>query len=68
MKIKVIKCLRQGDHLSPSLFTIRADVLSWMLLRAEESGVLEGFLVSKNTTRVSHLHFVDDTIFFLKFL
>ena len=35
-----------------------------MMLRAEESGLLEGFLVSRNRFKVSHLQFVTDTIFF----
>ncbi|RVW70916.1 Transposon TX1 uncharacterized 149 kDa protein [Vitis vinifera] len=56
--------LRQGDPLSPFLFTIVADVLSRMLLKAEERNVLEGFRVGRNRTRVSHLQFADDTIFF----
>ncbi|RVW42142.1 Transposon TX1 uncharacterized 149 kDa protein [Vitis vinifera] len=41
-----------------------ADVLSRMLLKAEERNVLEGFRVGRNRTRVSHLQFADDTIFF----
>ncbi|KAL6312824.1 hypothetical protein AAG906_024679 [Vitis piasezkii] len=34
------------------------------LLRAEERSLLEGFRVGRNRTRVSHLQFADDTIFF----
>ena len=52
------------NALSPFLFTLVADVLSRMLLRAEERNVLEGFRVGGNRTRVSHLQFADDTIFF----
>ncbi|RVW25786.1 Transposon TX1 uncharacterized 149 kDa protein [Vitis vinifera] len=40
------------------------DVLSRMLMRAEERNMLEGFRVGRNRTRVSHLQFADDTIFF----
>ncbi|RVW43795.1 hypothetical protein CK203_074062 [Vitis vinifera] len=40
------------------------DVLSRMLMRAEERNLMEGFRVGRNRTRVSHLQFVDDTIFF----
>ncbi|RVW87422.1 hypothetical protein CK203_033651 [Vitis vinifera] len=42
----------------------KADVLSRMLVRAEERNMLEGFRVGRNRTRVSHLQFADDTIFF----
>ena len=62
--VKASRGLRQGDPLSPFMFTIVADVLSRMLLRAEERSMLEGFRVGRNRTRVSHLQFADDTIFF----
>ncbi|RVW23293.1 putative ribonuclease H protein [Vitis vinifera] len=61
---KASRGLRQGDPLSPFLFTIVADVLSRMMLRAEERSLLEGFRVGRNRTRVSHLQFADVTIFF----
>ncbi|RVX11532.1 Transposon TX1 uncharacterized 149 kDa protein [Vitis vinifera] len=41
-----------------------ADVLSRMLMRAEERNMMEGFRVGRFRTRVSHLQFADDTIFF----
>ena len=62
--VKASRGLRQGDPLSSFLFTLVADVLSRMLLRAKERNALEGFRVCRNRTRVSHLQFVDDTIFF----
>ncbi|RVW66276.1 putative ribonuclease H protein [Vitis vinifera] len=62
--VKASRGLRQGDPLSPFLFTLVVDVLSRMLLRAEERNMLEGFRVGRNRTRVSHLQFADDTIFF----
>ena len=58
--------MRQGDPLSPFLFTLVADVLSRLLLRAEETGLTEGFSVGRDRTRVSLLQFADDTIFFSK--
>ena len=62
--VKTSRGLRQGDSLSHFLFTLVADVLSKMLLRAEERNSLEGFRVGKNRTRVSHMQFADYTIFF----
>ena len=62
--VKASKGLRQGDPLSPFLIIIVADVLSRMMLRAEKRSLLEGFRVGRNGTRVSHLQFADDTIFF----
>ena len=46
------------------LFTIAIDVLSRILVGVEDCGILEGFLVGRSRTRVSHLQFADDTIFF----
>ena len=62
--VKASRGLRQGDPLSIFLFTLVADVLSRMLLRAEERNSLEGFRVGRYRTKVSHLQFADDTIFF----
>ena len=62
--VKASRGLRQGDPLSPFIFTIVADVLSRMLLKAEERSLLEDFRVGRNRCRVSHLQFADDTILF----
>ena len=59
--------LRQGDPLSPLLFLLVMEVLSWILKKTEESGLLCGFHVVYNTlvgVRISHILFVDDTILF----
>ena len=64
--VKASRGLRQGDPLSPFLFTLLADVLSRLMIRAEETGISEGFFVGRDRTRVSLLQFVDDTIFFSK--
>ncbi|RVW80650.1 hypothetical protein CK203_044356 [Vitis vinifera] len=61
-----MEILDEGDPLSPFLFTLVADVLSRLMIRAEETGITEGFLVGRDRTRVSLLQFADDTIFFSK--
>ena len=64
--VKASRGLRQGDPLSPFLFTLVADVQSRMMIRAKETGITEGFFVGRDRTKVSLLQFVNDTIFFSK--
>ena len=59
--------MRQGYPLSPFLFTLVADVLSRLMFRAKENGLIEGFLVGRNRTKVSILQFAGGTIFFSKY-
>ena len=59
--------LRQGDMLSPLLFLLIMEVLSWILKKTVDSGLLHGFhvgLVNSIGVRISHLLFADDTILF----
>ena len=56
--------LLQGDPLSPYLFIICAKGLSVMLKQVEESGHLHGCRISRGTSSISHLLFVDDSLFF----
>ena len=46
--IKASKGLRQGDPLSLFFFIISVDVYNRMMLRVEESSLLEGFLVGRD--------------------
>ena len=62
--VKAYRGPRKGDPLSLFLFTIVVDVLSKLVVRVEERGLFEGFLVGRNRTRASRLQFADDTIFF----
>ena len=57
--------VRQGDPLSPFLFTLVVDVLSRMLARGVETGVVKGLEVGNEGLEISHLQFADDTILFL---
>ena len=64
--VKATRGLRQRDPISSFLFTFIANVLSKMMIRAEESGLIEGFIVSRGKISASLLQFADDTIFFSK--
>ena len=59
--------LRQGDPLFFLLFLLIMEVLSRILKKIEEGGLIQGFRVGPiNSTgiHISHLLFVDDTILF----
>jgi hypothetical protein len=59
--------IRQGDPLSPLLFLLVMEVLSRMLSRMEEAGLIRGFKAGKPQEEgisISHLLFADDTIVF----
>ena len=57
--------LRQGDSLSPFLFTLEVDELGRLMDKAVEVGVVKGFRIGREEVGVSHLQFADDTLFLL---
>lgn len=57
--------IRQRDPLSPYLFILMANVISWMMHKAIEDGSIKGIALNKYCTTLSHLLFADDAIFFL---
>lgn len=56
--------VRQGDPLSPFLFSLVANGLSALLSLATRANLIDGFHLHDST--ISHLQFVDDTMVFLK--
>lgn len=58
--------LRQGDPMSPALFTFITEILSRLLHREEQAGHLSGVKVSRTSPRVSHLLYADDLIIYCK--
>lgn len=58
--------LRQSNSLSPYLFLIVSEVLSRLLQRAADRGLLQDIKMSNNGPHLSHLMFVNNTLIFLQ--
>lgn len=58
------KGLRQGDPISPYLYVLRMDKLSYLILDAVEKKRWVSIKVDKNGQMVSHLMFDDDLLLF----
>lgn len=58
--------IRQGDPLSPFIFILCSEVLSGLCKKAQDEQKLTGIKVGKQSPRISHLLFADDTMFFCK--
>lgn len=64
---KEIKCrrgLRQGDPLSPLIFTLVADGLNIMLQKAKTAGLIQGVGDNRSQLQVMNIQYADDTLIF----
>ncbi|XP_074297173.1 uncharacterized protein LOC141627867 [Silene latifolia] len=58
--------IRQGDPLSPYIFALCTEVLSQMILYAQDGTFIKGIKICKNGPEISHLLFADDSLFFIR--
>ncbi|XP_026385164.1 uncharacterized protein LOC113280800 [Papaver somniferum] len=58
--------VRQGCPVSPLLFNIAMEVFSRYIDIVANQGLFNGFSVTPTSTIVNHLHYADDTIFFVE--
>ncbi|KAF7823934.1 reverse transcriptase [Senna tora] len=58
--------LRQGDPLSPYLFIMCMNVLSHIFTKAQNEGRIKGLKASRQSQRINHLFFADDSMLFFK--
>ena len=65
-KFKRSRRLKQGDPLSPFLFTMAVDVMGRLMDKAKECNVIRGFVVGRDRVEILHLQFADDTLFFMR--
>ncbi|WJX66218.1 hypothetical protein P8452_50797 [Trifolium repens] len=61
-QVNISRGLKQGDPLAPFLFLLVAEGLGALMSKAVSLGFFKGFKVNPNTL-ISHLQYVDDTIF-----
>lgn len=58
--------IRHGDPMSPYIFIVCGEVLSGLCINAQEEGSLPGLRVARNSPKINHLLFADDSMFFTK--
>lgn len=58
--------IRQGDPLSPYIFILCVEALSYLIQNAETSRAIIGIPIARNQVHISHTFFVDDSLLFCK--
>lgn len=58
--------IRQGDPLSPYLYLVVAEGLNALMVKAGKEGLIAPATVGRDKVVVSHLQYVDDTLFVLE--
>ncbi|CAL1367531.1 unnamed protein product [Linum trigynum] len=58
--------IRQGDPISPFLFILLSNALSFLIDKGVERGEIRGIKLNQECTRISHCLFADDTVIFGK--
>ena len=64
LQFRISKGLRQGCPLSPFLFNLVVEALSFFLCLAVSQNLFKGIKVGFDELSVSHLQYADDTIIF----
>ncbi|XP_071711009.1 uncharacterized mitochondrial protein AtMg01250-like [Rutidosis leptorrhynchoides] len=62
-EFKLGRGVRQGDPLSPFLFILASEGLNILTKSAFEIGYFKGVEVGKDKINITHLQYVDDTMF-----
>lgn len=58
--------LKQGDPLSPFLFITLSELLSRLLLKASQQGVIHGVKLGRSAPAIEHLLFANDVLLFCR--
>ena len=58
--------IRQGDPLSPFLFLLCTEGLNGLINQAAQQGHIKGYSLCRNSPRLTHLLFADDSLLFCR--
>lgn len=58
--------IRQGDPLSPYLFILCAEVLSSLIQKSQQEGLIDGISIATNASAISHLLYAGESILFCR--